>query len=211
MPTPPSPKQKQIEDRDSPLIRSIQAGETEKFYELVQRYQQALFNFGVRMCGNAADAEDMVQDTFLNVFRYLKDFRFESQFKNWLYRIATSTCIKRRRRSKYAPEPELSLEDFLPGDESAVAGETPRWAREPLDRILDQELAEKIQEAIVALPEKYRLVLVLRDLEGFSTEAAAQILNLTPTNVKVRLHRARLFVREQLGDYFRHDRFPTAA
>lgn len=211
MPPTPTSKPKRIEDRDSPLIRSIQAGEADGFYALVRRYQQPLFNFGLRMCGHAADAEDMVQDTFLNVFRYLQDFRFESQFKNWLYRIAASTCIKRRRRSQYAPEPELSLDDFLPGDENAVAGETPPWAREPLERVLDQELAEKLQEAIVALPEKYRLVLVLRDLEGFSTEAAAQILNLTPTNVKVRLHRARLFVRDQLKDYFRHDRPAPAA
>ena len=211
MPNIQVPTPRKIEDRDAALIRAINAGDADRFYELVQRYQQALYNFGLRMCGNVADTEDMVQDTFLNVFRYLKDFRFESQFKNWLYRVATSTCIKRRRRSKFAPERELSLDEFLPGDESAMVRETPRWAREPLDRLLDEELAEKLQQAIVALPEKYRLVLVLRDMEGFSTEEAAQILSLTSSNVKVRLHRARLFIREQLKDYFSHDRSESPA
>jgi RNA polymerase sigma-70 factor (ECF subfamily) len=196
---------KKSTDKDAALIEAINAGATDRFYELVQRYQQALFNFGLRICGQAADAEDMVQDTFLNVFKYLKSFRFESQFKNWLYRIAMSACIKRRRRSKFAPERELSLDEFLPGDESAVVNQTPGWAREPLDRLLDEELAGRIEQAILALPETYRPVLVLRDLEGFSTEETAQILSLTPGNVKVRLHRARLFIREQLKDYF-HDR-----
>jgi RNA polymerase sigma-70 factor (ECF subfamily) len=201
----PQDSKRRINDKDAPLIEAINAGDTDRFYELVQRYQQPLFNFGLRICGQAADAEDMVQDTFLNVFRYLKTFRFESQFKNWLYRIAMSVCIKRRRRSKYAPERELSLEDFLPGDEQ-VAAEAPAWAREPLDRLLDEELTRRIEDAILALPETYRPVLVLRDLEGFSTEETAQILNLTPGNVKVRLHRARLFIREQLKEYFAHDR-----
>jgi RNA polymerase sigma-70 factor (ECF subfamily) len=208
MPTPEASKK--TADKDAALIQAINAGETDRFYELVQRHEQALFNFGLRICGQAADAEDMVQDTFLNVFRYLKTFRFESQFKNWLYRIATSVCIKRRRRSKFAPERELSLDEFLPGDEK-VATETPAWAREPLDRLLDEELAGRIEAAILALPESYRPVLVLRDIEGFSTEETAQILNLTPGNVKVRLHRARLFVREQLKDYFDHDYAQPAA
>lgn len=205
----PRASKRRINDKDAPLIEAINAGETDRFYELVERYQQALFNFGLRLCGQAADAEDMVQDTFLNVFRYLKTFRFDSQFKNWLYRIAMSVCIKRRRRSKFAPRRELSLDEFLPDDEQ-IAAETPAWAREPLERLLDEELARRIEDAILELPESYRPVLVLRDLEGFSTEETAQILNLTPGNVKVRLHRARLFIREQLKEYFSHDHRQSA-
>lgn len=205
MTTPKAQKQRKTEDKDAALIQAINAGETEKFHELVQRYQTALYNFGLRMCGNVPDAEDLVQDTFLNVLRYLKGFRFESQFKNWLYRVAASTCIKRRRRSKFAPERELSLDEFLPEDESHVAAEAPRWAQLPLDRLLGRELYETLQETIVDLPDKYRIVLVLRDMEGFSTEETAQILNLTASNVKVRLHRARLFVRDRLKDYYNHD------
>jgi len=203
MPIPPSRKKKQ--DKDADLIRAINSGRHELFHELVTKYQQNLYNFGFRMCGNVQDTEDIVQDTFLNVFRYLKDFRYETKFKNWMYRIATSTCIKKRRRSKYAPDKELSLDDFIPKDPSDIPRDMPNWATLPLDKVLNDELASHIKEAILALPDKYRVVIVLRDVEGFSTEEAAQILNLTPSNIKVRLHRARLYVREQLKDYFDDD------
>ncbi|MEJ2154994.1 MAG: RNA polymerase sigma factor [Desulfobacteraceae bacterium] len=169
---------------------------------MVARYERVLYNFGLKMCGEAQDAEDVVQDTFLNVFRYLKGFRYETKFKNWLYRIATSTCIKKKRKSKFAPDRELSLDDFLPQDEAAVENQTPAWARLPLDQVLNEELGRTLKTAILELPEKYRVVLVLRDIEGFSTEESAQILNLSPANIKVRLHRARLFLREKLETYY---------
>ncbi len=89
---------KKIIDEDTELIEAINSGKHGLFQELVKRYEQRLYNFGLRMCGDICDAEDLVQDTFLNVFKYLKDFRFETKFKNWLYRIATSTCIKKRRK-----------------------------------------------------------------------------------------------------------------
>ena len=189
-------------DRDAALVKSIQGGRTDLFDELVQRYEQVLYNFSMKMCGKREDAEDVVQDTFLNVFKYLKGFRRETKFKNWLYRIATSACIKKRRKSKYAPEREISLDAFIPSEEAQVEQETPLWATLPLNQVLNEELGRTIEEAILELPEKYRLVLVLRDIEGFSTEESAQILRLTPANVKVRLHRARLFLREQLKSYF---------
>jgi RNA polymerase sigma-70 factor (ECF subfamily) len=193
---------KKIIDEDTELIEAINSGRHELFQELVKRYEQRLYNFGLRMCGDFCDAEDLVQDTFLNVFKYLKDFRFETKFKNWLYRIATSTCIKKRRKSKFAPEREISLDDFVPKDNGSVPSDIPDWAQMPLAQLLNEELSILLTEAIVSLPEKYRLVVVLRDLEGFSTAETAQILNLKPSNVKVRLHRARLFLREKLKGYF---------
>ena len=199
--TDPSQTQKKI-DADSELIQAIQSGDIERFPELVQRYEQTLYNFGLKMCGEAQDAEDVVQDTFLNVFRYLKGFRYETKFKNWLYRIATSTCIKKRRKSKFAPDRELSLDDFMPQDEAAVEHQAPAWARLPLDQVLNEELGQTLKKAILELPEKYRVVLVLRDIEGFSTEESADILNLSLANIKVRLHRARLFLREKLKAYY---------
>jgi len=194
-----------VKDDDYELIQAINAGQIDLFHDLVRRYDQKLYNFGLRMCGDAQDTEDMIQDTFLNVFRYLKDFRHETKFKNWLYRIATSTCLKRKRKSKFAPDRELSLEEFIPKEEAAIPTELPKWASEPLDNLLNNELADVIRAGILSLPEKYRLVMVLRDVEGFSTAETAQILNLTATNVKVRLHRARLFMREKLKEYFNHD------
>lgn len=202
---PKAKKRKIVRDSDYQLIQTINSGRPDLFFKLVKRYEQNLYNFGYRMCGNVQDTEDMVQDTFLNVFRYLKNFRHETKFRNWIYRIATSTCLKKKRKSKFAPERELSLDDFIPQDPQDLPSEMPDWAVEPLDKVLNDELAGQIKSAILALPEKYRLVMVLRDIEGFATEETAQILNLTSANVKVRLHRARLYVREQLKDYFKDD------
>jgi RNA polymerase sigma-70 factor (ECF subfamily) len=196
---------KKIKDKDSDLIRAINSGQFDRFPELVKRYEQKLYNFSFRMCRDAADAEDAVQETFLNVFRYLKDFRYETKFKNWLYRVAASTCIKKRRKSKFAPERELSLDEFMPQDKADVPDHVPEWALMPLDKLLNDELLDQISEAIYELPKKYRLVIVLRDIEGFSTAETAQILNLSDTNVKVRLHRARLFLRDSLKGYFENE------
>ncbi len=204
MTTTNNPNHKIIKDEDFELIQAINAGQYDLFHDLVKRYEQRLYNFSLRMCWNPSDAEDLVQETFLNVFRYLKDFRYETKFKNWLYRIATSTCIKKRRRSKFAPERELSLDEFIPNDEAAAQAHVPEWAMMPLDKMLNEELAEMINLAILSLPEKYRMVIVLRDIEGFSTVETAQILDISPSNVKVRLHRARLFLREKLKGYFEH-------
>jgi len=196
---------KQIKDKDFELIRAINSGRFDRFPDLVKRYEQKLYNFSLRMCRDGADAEDTVQETFLNVFRYLKDFRYETKFKNWLYRIAASTCIKKRRKSKFAPERELSLDEFYPQDEAEGPNQVPNWALMPLDKLLSDELLDKINQAIFSLPEKYRLVIVLRDIEGFSTAETAQILNLSAANVKVRLHRARLFLRDKLKGYFENE------
>ena len=194
-----------VKDNDFDLIQAINSGQAEKFHDLVKRYEQKLYNFSLRMCRNPSDAEDMIQDTFLNVFKYLKNFRYETKFKNWLYKVAASTCIKKRRKSKFAPDKELSLDEFLPNDEAEKPEHVPEWALLPLDKLLNEELSGVINQTILALPKKYRVVIVLRDIEGFSTAETAQILNLSPSNVKVRLHRARLYLRERLKGYFEND------
>jgi RNA polymerase sigma-70 factor, ECF subfamily len=199
------PNRPAIHDNDTELIQAINSGRSDLFGELVRRYEQKLYTFGRRMCGHTADAEDLVQETFVNVLRYLKDFRYETKFKNWLYRVAASTCLKQRRRSKYAPERELTLEELAPEERVEPATRVPEWAQMPLEKLLNEELSRTLQEAVHALPEPYRLVVVLRDMEGFSTEETARILNLTEANVKVRLHRARLFLRDKLKGYFNHE------
>jgi RNA polymerase sigma-70 factor, ECF subfamily len=198
-------RNKKIKDKDFELVQAINSGQFDRFPDLVKRYEQKLYNFSMRMCRDRADAEDTVQETFLNVFRYLKNFRYETKFKNWLYRVAASTCIKKRRKSKFAPKRELSLDEFFPQDEAEVPDRVPEWALMPLDKLLNDELLDQINEAIFTLPEKYRLVIVLRDIEGFSTAETAQILNLSDANVKVRLHRARLFLRDKLKGYFENE------
>jgi RNA polymerase sigma-70 factor (ECF subfamily) len=205
MTTTNNPNRKKIKDEDFDLIQSINAGQVDKFHDLVKRYEQKLYNFSLRMCRDHSDAEDMVQDTFLNVFRYLKNFRYETKFKNWLYKVAASTFIKKRRKSKFAPEKELSLDEFRSSDEAETPDQVPEWALMPLDKLLNEELAGAINRGILSIPKKYRMVIVLRDIEGFSTVETAQILNLSPANVKVRLHRARLFLRDKLKGYFEND------
>jgi len=194
-----------VRDEDFELIQAINSGRTDLFQQLVEKYQQKIYNFGMRMCGESRDAEDLVQETFLNVFRYLEGFRYETRFKNWMYRVATTTCLKAKRKPKHAPERELSLEDFMPGEGEELPDQAPGWAQRPLDQLLNEELAAHIKNAIIDLPKKYRMVMVLRDQEGFSTEETAQILDISVANAKVRLHRARLFVREKLKGYFDHD------
>jgi len=202
MTTEKNPNRKRVKDKDFDLIQSINAGRIDKFHDLVKRYEQKLYNFSLRMCRDHSDAEDMVQDAFLNVFRYLKDFRYETKFKNWLYKVAASTCIKKRRKSKFAPDKELSLDEFRPSDEAEPPERVPEWALLPLDKVLNEELAGAINRGILSIPKKYRMVIVLRDIEGFSTAETAQILNISPSNVKVRLHRARLYLRDKLKGYF---------
>lgn len=202
MTTAKKPNRKKVKDQDFDLIQSINAGRIDKFHELVKRYDRKLYNFSLRMCRDHSDAEDMVQDTFLNVFRYIKDFRYETKFKNWLYKVAASTCIKKRRKSKFAPEKKLSLDEFRPSDEAEPPDQVPEWAMLPLDKVLNEELAGAINRGILSIPKKYRMVIVLRDIEGFSTAETAQILNISPANVKVRLHRARLYLRDKLKGYF---------
>jgi len=200
-----NPKNKKIKDKDFELIQAINSGQTDKFHDLVKRYEQKLYNFSLRMCRDHSDAEDMIQETFLNVFRYLKNFRYETKFKNWLYKVAASTCIKKRRKSKFAPDRELSLDEFHSGNEAEVPDHVPDWALMPLEKLLNHELSSTINQEILSLPKKYRLVIVLRDIEGFSTAETAQILSLSPSNVKVRLHRARLYLRDKLKGYFEND------
>lgn len=194
-----------LDDEDLELIDSIHKGKAEILQRLVEKYQKRIYNFGLKICPNPQDAEDLVQESFINVFKYLKDFRRESSFKNWLFRIASSVCNKMKRKSKFAPERELSLEEFMPSDHGMEKTETPQWAVEPVENLLNLELSDKIQAAIAQVPTDYRLVIVLRDMEGFSTEETARILHITTTNVKVRLHRARLFVRDALKEYYEHE------
>lgn len=197
-------KKTSTHEEDLRLIDGIRHGKPGLFHRIMEKYQEKIYNFGLKICPTAQDAEDLVQESFFNVFRYLKDFRQEMSFKNWLYLIASSVCHKMKRKSKFAPERELSLEEFMPSHSGHDMESIPEWADEPVEKLLNLELAEKIQTAVSNLPTDYRLVLVLRDVEGFSTQETAGILGISSPTVKVRLHRARLFLREALKEYYDH-------
>ncbi len=174
--------------------------------KIVGRYEDRIFTFGLKMCGHLQDAEDIAQETFLNAFRYLKDFRGETKLKNWLFMIATRACIRKRRKKKCEPDYEISLDSFIHEDGSDGKYEIPDWSDDPSDNVMRAELKKIIDVAIQKLPHKYRLVFNLREIEGFNTKETAEILEISTQSVKTRLHRARLFMRDEISKQYMEGR-----
>jgi RNA polymerase sigma-70 factor, ECF subfamily len=173
------------------------------FRDAVEQYQARIYGFLSRMCRSREDAKDALQDTFLSAFRAFESFRGESSMSTWLYRIATNACLKIRRRGKYEPERELSLDEFMPSRESREPVQIADGSASPERVLLDKELQQAVESAIAELPGPYRIVLVLRDIEGLPAEEVAQVLGLSVPAVKSRLHRARLFLRQRLEEHAR--------
>lgn len=193
---------------DHPLIEASRAGDPAAVEELVRTYQGRVYNFAMQMCRNVEDAKDILQETFLGMLRSIKDFREESRFTTWLYRIASNACLKKRRRGAHDPQPEqeLSLDDLMPrpgpdGRKPEIAD----WSEDAERALLRGELSARVEAAIDRLPKQYKIVLVLRDVEGFSAEETAEMLKLSVPAVKSRLHRARVFVRRELAGYFQSE------
>ncbi len=187
---------------DHDLIAEFKSGSMEAMEKIVGRYEDRIFTFGLKMCGHLQDAEDIAQETFLNAFRYLKDFRGETKLKNWLFMIAARACIRKRRKKKCEPDHEISLDSFIHEDGSDGKYEIPDWSDNPSDNVMRAELKKIIDAAVQTLPHKYRLVFNLRDIGGFTTKETAEILGISTQSVKTRLHRARLFLREEISKQY---------
>jgi len=169
------------------------------FDRLYREHVDRIYRFAQRMCGQADDAQDLVQDTFLNAYRGLKTFRGDAQISTWLYAIASRACIRMRRKRKGEPERELSLDEFIPTSEGEFRLQIPTDGLTPEEALENKELRRALHQAIQKLPKKYRLVLVLRDMEGLTAKEVGSIMGLNERAVKSRLHRARLFVRRELS------------
>ena len=193
---------------DQQLIAQFKAGSEDAMEKIIEKYENAIFTFGLKMCGHLQDAEDIVQETFLNAFRYLDGFRQETKLRNWLFKIAARVCQKKRRKKKYEPDRELSLETLGRSDGSEGTFDIPDWSQLPSDVVLTAELKQVIRDAIVSLPPKYRFVFNLRDIQGFNTEETADIMGISTQSVKTRLHRARLFLREKIATRYREEKSP---
>jgi RNA polymerase sigma-70 factor (ECF subfamily) len=179
---------------DDELLRAARGGDSAALETLLLRYQPHLYRFGLRMCGNVEDAGDVAQESLISMARSLRDFRGEASVSSWLYTIARRFCIKKRRRSKFAPAREDSL------DASATAAERlADPAPSPEQAASNQELATALTRAIDALDPAQREVLVLRDVEGLSAPEVASILGSSVDAIKSRLHRARVAVRRELA------------
>ncbi len=187
------------------LIAASQAGDAAALEELVRAHQGRVYGFAMRMCRNVEDAKDILQETFLGMLRSIREFRQDSRFTTWLYRIAANACLKKRRRGVHDPQPEqeLSLDALMPHpDADGRRPEIPDWSSDAERALLNGELSAQMEAAIDKLPREYKIVLVLRDVEGFTAEEAADMLKLSVSAVKSRLHRARVFLRNELAGYF---------
>jgi RNA polymerase sigma-70 factor (ECF subfamily) len=184
---------------DEALAERARAGDDTAFAALVERYQGRVYRLALRLSSNPSDAEEILQDTFLQAWRKIDTFRGEARFGTWLYRIATNTALMRKRAARRRPAE--SLEALLPQfDESGLLADLDYQRSARADELLERaELAQRAREALDLLDENYRAVFVLRDLEEMSTEEAARVLEITPEAVRQRLHRARLMVRGYLG------------
>lgn len=199
----PEQKKNEEEGRLEARIEAARQGDHKAFTGLMEEYGDRLFNFGLRMCGHREDAEDVFQETFLTAFRRLEDFRGEGAFRSWLFKIASSHCLKKRRLRSGQPRHHLPVEEMTPEALQPLAHgpSLATLAEVPLETMLRDELGDRLNEAIARLPEEYRIVLLLRDVEGFSTTETAGLTGLSEPAVKSRLHRARLTVRKALQPY----------
>lgn len=160
--------------------------------------QNTIFSFSMRVCGQRQDAEDTMQEVLLRSFPNLPKFDSPRALAVWLYKVAKTRCLMSRRKSKFAPKETLSLEALMP-DRDEVARLYGNADETPESSVLRRENARHLREAVQKLPPEYRLVLVLRDMEGLSDAEVSEITGLRAGTIRVRLHRARLFVRKELA------------
>lgn len=189
------------------LIRRAQKGDERAFTQLVQKYEDLVYSFAFKVCRDSEKASETWQDTFVNVYRKLHQFDNRSKFTTWLYSIVTNNCKMKRRQRKLdqasvSIDATTALSDHPALDEEGRTVQTiPSWKETPLDSVMDKELQGLLDEAIKKLPYEYRIVFVLRDIEGLSAEETGKILKLSIPAVKSRLRRARVFLRERLNPY----------
>jgi RNA polymerase sigma-70 factor (ECF subfamily) len=193
---------------ESELARALLSGDADAFDRFVDVFRSKIFQYSLLMCGHREDAEEVAQDTLMKVFENFDQLREPGRVRPWVFRIAKNACLMKRRKSVFAPSPaqELSIDDFLPhshDDGGARKLEIADWSALPDDQVLRRELESVVRAAIEELPEIYRAVILLRDIEELTTDEAAQVLDVSQEVVKTRLHRARLAVRQKLDEYLR--------
>lgn len=180
-------------------LKALITGDRAEFARLVDTYSSPIYRLGLRMLGNPQDAEDVLQNTFINALTHIQNFEGRSSLATWLYRIAANEALMMIRKNK----PELTLDDVEGGEENEYLKPTlfVDWSALPEDELLSGEGKKFLDEAIRTLPESLRIVFVLRDVEGLSIKETADALTLTETNIKTRLLRARMFLRGALSAY----------
>ncbi len=181
-------------------LEALRAGDPAEFARLVDAYSAPIYRLGLRMLGNQQDAEDVLQNTFLSALTHLSNFEGRSSILTWLYRIAVNEALMSIRRGK----PEVNIDDVESSDDTDDLSPTQfvDWGALPEDILLSSEGKKALDHAIQNLPENMRMVFLLRDIQELSIKDTAETLGLTESNVKIRLLRARLSLREQLSVYY---------
>ena len=197
-----APEQSAIANDEVQFVERARAGDLEAFEELLGRHQQRVMRVVLSILKEPMDAEEVAQDVFLTGFEKIDHFRGDSSFSTWLHRVAVNAALMRRRKSK--ADRSVPLDDVMPSfdERGHLAVDIADWSQQAGDPVLAREAGEVIEAAVEKLDEMYRTVFALRDVQGFSTEETAEILELSVPAVKSRLHRARLFLRRELAEYF---------
>ena len=193
------------EKSDAELVRGLLTGDEGAFTQFVWAYHARLSQYSFLMCGQREDAEDVAQETLMKVFQSIDRLRDPDRLKAWVFRIAKNQCLMKRRKSQFAPQTELSLDELRPKLDGTMASiEIADWDSVPDNLLLDSELQNALTTSIQQVPEIYRSVVLLRDVEGLSTSETAEVLEITTDSVKTRLHRGRLALRQSMDHYLRN-------
>ena len=184
------------------LVRDFQGGDLEAYDKIADIYQKKIYGLSFNLTRNQMDAQDVTQEVLLTLFRKIHTFQGKSAFSSWVYRITLNASYMKLRSKK--KEPNVSIDELMPSFNGAgfQQEKIQDWSENTESLLFTNETRDVISKAIELLPEKEKVVFLLRDVEGLSTEKAGEILDLTVPAVKSRLHRARLFLRKKLSSYF---------
>jgi len=182
-------------------LKGLQSGNREDAERALATLQRVVYGFGMKVCGIHEDAQDTAQETLIRLARQLRDFPDARALSVWLYKVAKTQCLMSRRKSKFAPAQMLSLDDLMPKESTLSDAGVKSGQITPEQILLNQELRSRLEDAILALPKHYRLVLILRDMEQLDTREVAEVMGISEETTKMRLHRARVFVRNALAGY----------
>jgi RNA polymerase sigma-70 factor (ECF subfamily) len=189
-----------VNEESSPSLERLRANDREEFARLVDAYSPRIYRLGLRMLGNAQDAEEVLQNTFLHAMLNISRFEGRSSLETWLYRIATNEALMLIRKQRPQVSMDEEPEPYTPGE--IRPRDFADWSGLPEEQLLDEEGRRGLEAAIQRLPDSMRIVFVLRDIEARSIRETAEALGLTEVNVKTRLLRARMRLREELAGYY---------
>jgi RNA polymerase sigma-70 factor (ECF subfamily) len=185
---------------DVGLVDQFKEGDVAAFEEIITRYESKVMNLALRFTRNQEDAEEVMQDVFTTVYRKIDGFRGQSAFSSWLYRIVVNAAFMKLRKKKQ--NQTVSMEDLAPAVKQYCMERDSITAKQSYNIAVSRELQEVLQRAIDKLPDQYRAVFVLRDVDGLSNQETGQILDLSIPAVKSRLHRSRIMLRKRLQRYY---------